>query len=340
MNQRTRTILFFVIALAAVAALVTYKYLSTRTILNDGYDGGNTGSNLYNNGLFCEHDGLLYFSNPDDHFRLYVMQRDGSDLKKLSDDVASYINVDDNYVYYTRSNASNDSQFSFLHIETNSLCRVKKSGSKVTILDHDPDLYASLVGNYVYFLHYGKSDATTLYRVKIDGKEDEKIDGSPIYPCTTQGRYLYYSGVEGDRSIYRMDTETGQRTLFFACDSWNPVIDSGYFYYMVPTDDYAIYRTNMTDLSTQKLTNDRADCFLVSGDTLVYQRNDANNPALVRVHLMTGQSEIIAEGNYHSLNAAYGRLYFLDFEDDTQILVTPLDGVGAVSPFHPGLEED
>lgn len=339
MKDSVKVFLGFGIAAAAVLLLVFSKHMASRVTMNEGYVNGNTGSNLYNNGLFCAKDDVLYFANPDDGFRLYAMNRDGSDLTRLSEDVASFINVDDNYVYYTRNNASDDSQFSFLHIDTNSLCRIKKTGSKVSIIDHDPDLYASLVGNYIYFLHYDQSEATTLYRTRIDGKETEQIVKAALYPCSTSGQYIYYSGVGSDRNLYRMDTATGKSTVVLVCDCWNPVVTDGYAYYMVPTAGYRLVRTNLTDQTTETLTTDRVDCFLVSGDTVVYQKNSTSDPALMRLTLSTGQTDRIATGNYHSLNAAFGRLYFMMYDDDTTIYQTGLSAGTSVSTFHPGRSE-
>lgn len=338
MKDSAKVFLGFAIAAAAVLVLVVSKHMASRVTMNEGYVNGNTGSNLYNNGLICENGDTLYFANPDDGFRLYARNRNGSDLRKLSDDVASFINVDDNYVYYTRNNASDDSQFSFLHIDTNSLCRIKKEGGKVAIIDHDPDIYASLVGNYVYFLHYGKSDATTLYRTRIDGKETEQIDPNPLYPCASSRQYIYYSGVGADRNLYRMDTTTGKRGLVLTCDCWNPVVLGGYAYYMSPSEGYHLIRADLATQETTTLTTDRVDCFLVDGDTVVYQKNSQSDPALMRISLTTGETSRIVSGNYHSLNSAFGQLYFMMFDDDETIYTTSLGGGSGVSVFHPGTE--
>ena len=338
MPKKLRTALLFLVPIAVIALLFLFRHMASKTIMNTGYVNGNTGSNLYNNGLFCENGDTLFFSNPDDGLRLYSMNRDGSDLKRLSDDRATSINVDDNYIYYCRSNANDQSQFSFLHVDTNSLCRVTRKNGKLVVLDHDPDLYACLVGNYVYFMHYGKDDATTLYRVRIDGKEDEQVINAPIYPCSASQQYIYYCAADVDLSIYKMDTVSGRKSQLLATDSWNPVVEGSYVYYMVPSKNYALYRTNLADMSTDVLTTDRVDCYLVSGDTVFYQKNSASEPALIRLSISTGEKEIVAEGNYHSLNAAFGKLYFLQFDDISTYYQVPLSG-GAVTAFHPGKEE-
>ena len=93
----------FVVVLI-IALFLLFKQMGNKVTLSAEGLIGNTAGNLYNGGLFCEYEGRIYFSNPDDDYALYSMKTDLSDLKKLYNDYARYINVDENYVYYTRMN--------------------------------------------------------------------------------------------------------------------------------------------------------------------------------------------------------------------------------------------
>ena len=122
------------------------------------------------------------------------MSMDGSDLTKISDDVATFINTDDNYIYYVRNNPVFTEPFSFLTINTDSLCRLDRSKHKKSILlDSSASLYASLVGNKVYYLHYDDKDFTTFYEVGIDGTGMKQVDKTPYRPCSTVGQYICIS---------------------------------------------------------------------------------------------------------------------------------------------------
>lgn len=103
------------------------------------------------------------------------MDTNGNHLKKLSYDRVMYINADDHYVYYVRNNENNGTGFDFFSYARNSLCRIDQNGENTKILDKDPCLYASLVGNYIYYLHYDDKDATTLYKIGIDGEGRKKV---------------------------------------------------------------------------------------------------------------------------------------------------------------------
>ena len=149
--KKVITILLIILVLAAGVGFGVYHHKSNETKFNDDYINGNTAGNLYNAGIFCTAaDGTIYFANPSDSSKLYSMNSDGSDLTKISDDVATFINADDNYIYYVRNNPVFTEPFSFLTINTDSLCRLDRSKHKKSILlDSSASLYASLVGNKV-----------------------------------------------------------------------------------------------------------------------------------------------------------------------------------------------
>lgn len=159
--------------LICITGLVIYHFVS-KVKLNSSYVNGNTAGNLYNAGLFCESDGEVFFSNTNDNGRLYAMNIDGSNIHKLSNDTAMYINADKNYVYYVRNNNQKITSQTFFSYDRNSLCRIKRNGHGSTVLDPDPCIYASLIGNYIYYLHYDTQTATSLYRIRIDGEEKKE----------------------------------------------------------------------------------------------------------------------------------------------------------------------
>ena len=338
MASKAKTILILTILIALAAGIGIWRYLSTRTLFNTGYPEGNTAGNLYNTGLFCESDNVVYFANPDDDYKLYSMQRNGSEVKKLCDDTASYINVDSNYVYYVRNNTSTGDSFSFLHVNTNSLCRIKKEGGNPKILDPDPSLYCSIVGNYIYYLHYDKSTATTLYRVKIDGKEKEQVDKNPYFTCCTDGRFIYFNGLELDHNIYRYDTESGQKVQVLMANAWMPIVKDGVAYYMDADNNYALVSQDLASQEKTVITSDRVDCFTIYGDYAIYQKNDRENPALMRVGLDGTGKEVISNGNYQNLSLVGNELYYRPFGDDSTFYHTDVLSLSYIGTFHPGKE--
>ncbi|MCR5754177.1 MAG: DUF5050 domain-containing protein, partial [Acetatifactor sp.] len=72
---------------------------------------GNTAGNLYNSGLFCEHDGIVYFSNAYDNGRLYSMLPDESGIKKINDLQVRNLLAGGHYLYFFQLGASGGSGF-------------------------------------------------------------------------------------------------------------------------------------------------------------------------------------------------------------------------------------
>ena len=86
-------------------------------------------------------------------------------------------------------------------------------------------MYASLVGNYLYYLHYDTTDATTLYKVKIDGKEKEQVEKQSYFTASTDGQYIYYNGLTDNHNIYEMDTSNDHAKVIYEGNCWMPVKD-------------------------------------------------------------------------------------------------------------------
>ena len=88
----------------ALAVLIFISVRNNRIVYNNDNAVGNTAGNLNNGGLFCEYNDKIYFANPYDYNKLYVMDSDCTNAMKLSDDSVGSINVCGNYIYYVKNN--------------------------------------------------------------------------------------------------------------------------------------------------------------------------------------------------------------------------------------------
>lgn len=313
-----KTITFIILGIAIIAALGLSFYTRQMNApkYNDSYVNGNTAGNLYNNGLFCEYDNKIYFANSDDGNRLYCMDRNGSNQEKICNDSVASINVDENYIYYVRTGGDSESDFSFFHYNTNSLCKIRRDGKgDVVILDDAPALYASLVGNYIYYLHYDTETATTLYRVKIDGEEKKQVSVQPYYTCATDGQYIYYNGLNGDHNIYKYDTATDSQSLLFTGNCWMPIVEGNYVYFLDLEDNYSLAKVNLSTQEKTTICDDFVECFNVYNGTIYFQRS-GKEPALCKVDTDGTNYGVIRTGAYNSINIAGDVLYFVEFSSE------------------------
>ena len=303
-----------VVLLLGVAIFLGINLSNPETKMNEGYVNGNTAGNLYNGGFFCEHNDVIYFSNPSDGGKLYSMDSNGNNLQKLTNDVATYINADDNYVYYIRNNSGANLDFNFVAFHRNALVRVDHDGSNLVILDTEPSLYASLIGNYIYYIHYDESDASTLYKVRIDGKEQQKVMNEAIYTCNADGQYFYYNGMSADGSIHRFDTATDTSATIYVGNSFQPIVKDGVDVYYIDGDtDCSIVHTNINFDNPTFITTDSVDAYNVHGSYIYYQRFSKNGSALCMIKNDGTNSRVLREGDYCDIHVTSYYVFFRDF---------------------------
>lgn len=327
-----------ILVIVALTTTIIINKMKEKTIYNETYVNGNSAGNLYNAGLFCESNGTVFFSNPDDNNALYSMDLNGSNLKKLCNDQAMYINADNNYVYYVRNNVESGTDYDFFSFNKNSLCRINRDGGKVKILDPDPCIYASLIGNQIYYLHYDDKEATTLYRIGIDGKNKEQVYDYYVFTCSTDGSYFYYNGVIDNGSIYRFQTKSDVTEKFYECNSYKPIVNHNEdIYYLDVDQNNALVHTNPRFDNPITLTNDSIDIYNVYGSYIYYQRySPKDGNALCRIKNDGSNFEVILEGDFCNINITSHYIYFQDFKTKN-ILCTETSNPGDISSFSPGI---
>lgn len=333
--KKLKIVLVVTIAVV-VAIIIIVNRVNSKVRYNDSYVNGNTAGNLYNGGYFCEKDGIIYFANPDDGMSLYSITRAGTDLKKITSDYVTYINVDDNYIYYARNNKLNGSAFSFLVVDRCALCRVKKNGKQKVTLVHDPSMQVALIGNYLYYIKYTDKYASTFNRIKIDGKDDGMVMREPVTALVTDERYLYYVGYERDHALYRIDTSDNSVIQVSSENFYNPIIDGRCVYYMDPDNDFHVTCYNLNSGEKLDISKERADCFNMYGNFIFYQRSSAESPALLRIRLDGSELTKISDGVFCNINVTSQYVYFASYENPETFFMTPTTGKVYVQLFNPG----
>lgn len=336
MKKKIIAISVILVLILSAAGIAVYQNHQKKQRYNDSYVNGNTAGNLYNYGMFCEHNGTVYFSNPNDNYRLYSMNEEGEELKKLCDDSVAFINADDNYVYYVRRNANFNTTLSSFNLSTNGLCCYNLRSKKVTILDNDPSMYVSLIGNYLYYIHYNTDNASTLYRIKIDGTEQEEIDRNPYFTCSTNGRFFYFNGLTNNHNIYQMDTISKNAKLICEGNYWMPSADNEYIYFLDCEQNYALVRLGLTDETPKVIIKDRIETYNVHGDTIYFQKNNLNgDSALCSVKTDGSNYKEIKKGDYNQLNVTSNYVYFAPVGVDNLMYRFPTSNENDITEFKP-----
>lgn len=334
MQKEKKNMLIIVITLAGlVLVCLLFTFLSrTRKISEDTI--GNTAGNLNNKGLFCEYDGVVYFSNSNDNGTLYSMNPDETNVKKLSNSQVQYINASERYLVYYQSGSVSESGIGTV-VQGTGLYRSDLNGKSVAGLDNCVCTSMVLAGNYIYYQHYDNQTYTRLYKININKSEKEELSKDIINPNCVYNGTIYYNGTGDDHYLYGLDTSTDNSYTAWAGNIWNPIIIDNYVYYMDLDNHYGISRYNMTNNTVERLTNDRTDYFNVYGSMIYYQTCDADAPALKRMNTDGSGNETVMEGAYKNINITSNYVYFSAFDDETTVYHTPTFGSISVSLFNP-----
>jgi len=333
-------IALIIIILLGGAGFGIYKYTSIKseTIMNNGYVNGNSAGNLYNGGAFCEFNGTIFFSNPSDSFKLYSMDSNGQNLKKLADDIPTYINADENYVYYIRNNPRGSLDFNYVAFYQNALVRIDHDGDNILILDQEPCMYASLIGNYIYYLHYSTEDASTLYKVRIDGKEQKKVMDRAVFTCNADGQYFYYNGMDSDGNIHKFDTVADTTVTVYEGNCFQPIVSGNDVYYIDGYTDYSIIHTNLEYDDPTYVTRDSVDAYNIYGSYIYYQRYDKDGSALCMIKNDGTDSRVIREGDFSNIHVTSEYVFFKEYYSE-EYYYFARNNPSEVELFRPGTEK-
>ena len=308
----------FVVVLI-IALFLLFKKLGNKVVLSSEGLIGNTAGNLYNGGLFCEDGGRIYFSNPDDDFALYSMKTDMTDLKKLYNDYARYINVDENYVYYTRMNHKKDTptQSKLVAYHTG-VYRMNKNGKDLNAITTEPCGSLLLYDNKLYYQTYAKNNKQqiTIDRTDIDGSNTVELimDDAPV--VSVYNGKLYYSGKLRDQNIHEVDI-SGEDSVYLSAKAYMPIVNSEGTFYVSTADGYNLYLAGR-DGSTECLVDKAVSWYNIAEDGryVFYQCDEKNAAAIYMLDRTTGSVEKISEGNYKWINIAGGYCFFFDFSSE------------------------
>ncbi len=331
----SKKVLHFLILLSAALIVVIIAFLSiygSRVATNPAGTVGNTAGNLYNQGLFCEDTSKVYFSNAYDGGTLYSMNPDETDFKKITSGAVKNINVAGNHLYYNQSNASGGSGLGFV-LNVSGIYRSTLKGNSQSCLFQGLSSNLIVLNNTVYYLNHDDPDGPSLYKMDLNGNENQKLSSTIIIPASGYDGYLYYHGTEKDHYLYRLDSSNDSTQVLWKQNVWNPIKQGDYIYYMDISSNYRLCRYHLTEDTIQVLSNDRIDMFNVYGSYVYFQKSSSSEPALKRIRIDGTGEEVIADGIYENISITSNYVYFNKYKESTPVYKTPTNGPVKVSEF-------
>lgn len=318
MNKTLKTILFVFCGLLAVS-LAVYLLFFRRTVeKNDPTTLGNTAGNLMNSGLFCEYNGDVYFSNSYDNGALYVLSGKDGSLKQLNSNNCYSINIAGKHLYYCMLSSGNNGKGLGSVVKNSGVYRTTLEGKATVCLNTSASIAMQLYGNELYY-QQTTSTGTITVKQALDKSHKETIADFLMNPVSIDSGTIYYHGTAEDHYLYGMDTISGNTTVLWPENIWNPIYHKGFIYYLSMDGKYNLCRHALGSDTVEVLTTDRVDCFNVYGDIIFYSVSAGKNPALKRMHLDGAANEQVMEGVFHNINVTEEFAYFTPYDSPTPI---------------------
>lgn len=168
--------------------------------------------NIINNGFVASNEDYIFYSNFNDHNKLYRMDKSNKSVK-LSDYKAKFINLKDQWIYYV-NNIGN----LIIRVKMDGTCeeifyKIDIRGDQIEC-DEYP-INNMLVSNFIIYDNYALfTECEELIRIDLTTKEIERfhfyknngigydVGGGPIYNVFLHKEYLYF--LDDSRCIYKI----------------------------------------------------------------------------------------------------------------------------------------
>lgn len=261
---------------------------------------GNTVGNIINEGIVAYEDGWIYYSNIQDEGKLYKKQSDGSNVTLLSNKPAIYINVVDNWVYYSTGYSR----------PGGAIYKITIDGNEETQLNRHNSSYVQVVDDWIYYTHFLPKEGNEhfyLYKMRTDGSDPSMIVDAGRNLNVVDG-WAYYSSTNG---IHKVRIDGSDQTKLVSdieadylnvADDWIYFTHPGGNVYKVKTDG-----TNLTQL------NEDISLFLNLDNDWVYFANALDNWSIYRVRTDGSDCELINdESAIRGIFVAGERIYYVN----------------------------
>jgi len=326
-------------AVCIVCFVILFTIIATITYIKKGVPKnpsgtiGNTAGNLYNDGIFCENDGKVYFANPYDGYALYSMNPDETEIKRVISTAVSSINADGKHLYYYQKGASSSasSGLGTLVSTTTGIYRAqKKNGAYAECLDRVLGKYVVLVDNDIYYTC--SEDVISLKKVSTDGKVKETMLELDILPVCVQNATFYYINNDDNLHLMSLDLKSKATHQVLTEDIYMPIVEGNTVYGIDIHNNYSLISIDLLTKEKTVLDNTRTDMLNVT-DYYIYYQTAGDTPQLKRVRRDGSDMAVVADGVYNTINSTSQYVYFIAFNSDTPVYKTPALGLPSVTTF-------
>ena len=142
----------------------------------------------------------IYYCNRSDGGKLYSIKTDGTDRQRLGQDYgADSLHLLNGRIYYTTSTSPANLDFVVRSIKTDGTDRQKLSDDSIHSI--------KVADNQIYCLKMDADDHGQLYTMKTDGTDIRKINDDSAYDIDVVDGLIYYRDNHVDNTIFTVRTD-------------------------------------------------------------------------------------------------------------------------------------
>lgn len=246
--------------------------------------------------------------NPEATPGLYKTKLDNSETVLVTEDLGLFLIVDGDWIYYS----------SITQDDNDAIYKVKTDGTKKIKLIDD-SIMASMAGkgfeldgDWLYYL--SMSDEGSLYRVKTDNKDSEKLM-EKTYNFSIKDDWIYYSA-GNDLKIYKMKKDGSQNKLILEENAIVLYISDGFIYFSDESGNN-LKRSNLEGSNVEELNINNIYLLSAKDDLIYYITKPAiPEPDTQLNKVKAGESEIfnLTEDDSFFMEVAGDWIYYISID--------------------------
>jgi len=282
---------------------------SNNTIINAE---GNSSGNIVNGGLAATQGEWIYFRG-NEGGSLQKGRLDGSGSSIISADSAWFINVSDDWLYYSNRD------------DQNRIYKIKSDGSERTALTEGGSWFVTLANGWLYYLD--ESDDYRLYKLNTEGEGRTRLSEDSAWFLNVDEDWIYYVNSDDGDKIYRIRSDAGGREVLNDHASSNINISDGWIYYSNEAEGSKLYRMK-PDGTENAAVNERSSWFINVSKGWIYYADAEDNFALNKVRSDGTERVKLASEPVRFINVIGDWIFFLDQDEEDTVYKVRLDGTG------------
>jgi len=186
--------------------------------------------------------------------------------------------------------------------------------------------YAALNEGWIYYSN--TADGGTLYKIKSDGSEKQKLSENKCWSINVAGKWVYYINSDDKDKIYRVRTDGSEDQLLHEDPMTEHLhVVDGMMYFTNGWSLYKLYKMPVSDEGSgekQEICSDGCRCVNIEGCWAYYNNSDVNK--LYRIKTDGTKRTKLSDRWAWWLNVEDGWIYFYDIDDGYALVKIRADG--------------